>query len=173
MLHADSTSHGISRRCLVLLLWDESQGMIPKQTEIASRCGVSNVLVFYTVRDYCTRGLEETLSYRRRAEPPGPSPITGEVEAHILALACSEPPKGYACWTIRLLTRRVIELNILESVGRETIRTTLKKTKLKPHLKKQWCIPAKASSEFVARIEDVLETYALPYDPENPAHLYG
>ncbi|MGM1023707.1 MAG: IS630 family transposase [Bacillota bacterium] len=43
-----------------------------------------------------------------------------------------------------------------------------KKTKLKPHLKKQWCIPAKSSSEFVARMEDVLETYALPYDPEIP-----
>ncbi|MGM1023708.1 MAG: hypothetical protein ACQEXV_25015 [Bacillota bacterium] len=56
--------------------------------------------------------------------------MTGEVEARIIALACSEPPKGYARWTIRLLTRRVIELNILESVGRETIRTTLKKQNL-------------------------------------------
>ncbi|WP_410515058.1 IS630 family transposase [Paenibacillus sp. BR2-3] len=44
----------------------------------------------------------------------------------------------------------------------------VKKTKLKPHLKKQWCIPAKSSAEFVARMEDVLETYALPYDPEIP-----
>ncbi|WP_342593039.1 helix-turn-helix domain-containing protein [Paenibacillus silagei] len=96
----------------MLLLSDENQGAIPKQ------------------RDYCTRGLEETLQYRRRAEPPRPSPITGEVEARIIALACSEPPKGYARWTIRLLTRRVIELNILESVGRVTIRTTLIKQNL-------------------------------------------
>ncbi|MNW53518.1 hypothetical protein D3C74_310830 [compost metagenome] len=130
VLHADSTSPGIRRRCHILLLSDENQGSIPKQTEIASRCGVSHVTVFYTVRDYCTRGLEETLNYRRRAEPPRPSAITGEVEARIIALACSEPPKGYARWTIRLLTRRVIELNILESVGRETIRTTLKKQNL-------------------------------------------
>lgn len=56
----------------------------------------------------------------------------------------------------------------MESVGRETIRATLKRTKLKPHLKKQWCIPAKSNTEFVARMEDVLETYALPYDPEIP-----
>lgn len=130
LLHEDSTSPGIRRRCLVLLLSDENQGTIPKQTEIASRSGVSNATVFYTVRDYCTRGLQETLSYRRRAEPARPSSITGEVEARIIALACSEPPKGYARWTIRLLTRRVIELNILESVGRETIRTTLKKQNL-------------------------------------------
>lgn len=127
LIHADSTSPGIRRRCFVLLLSDENQGAIPKQEEIARRSGVSDVTVYYTVKDYCTRGLQETLRYRRRAEPARPSPITGEVEARIIALACSEPPKGYARWTVRLLTRRVIELNILESVGRETIRTTLKK----------------------------------------------
>lgn len=44
----------------------------------------------------------------------------------------------------------------------------LKKRKLKLHLTKQWCIPAKFSGEFVARMKDVLETYALPYNPEIP-----
>ncbi|MEK5237520.1 helix-turn-helix domain-containing protein [Paenibacillus sp. FSL L8-0470] len=86
--------------------------------------------ITHLTHDYCTRGLDQTLRYRRRDEPARPSPITGEVEARIIALACSEPPKGYARWTIRLLTRRVIELNILESVGREIIRTTLKKQNL-------------------------------------------
>ncbi|WP_222934659.1 helix-turn-helix domain-containing protein [Paenibacillus terrae] len=130
ILHADSTSKGIRNRCLVLLLADESQGAIPTQAEIAQRIGVSEVTVYHTVKDYCTRGLHETLSYRKRAEPARPSQVTGEVEARIIALACSEPPEGYARWTVRLLTRRVIELNILESVGRETIRTTLKKQNL-------------------------------------------
>ncbi|NEU60518.1 helix-turn-helix domain-containing protein [Paenibacillus sp. ALJ109b] len=124
LLHAGSTSPGIRRRCLVLLLSNENQGVIPKQTEIASRSGVSKVTVYYTVKDDCTRGLDQTLHYRRRDEPARPSPITGEVDARIISLAYSVPPKGYARWTIRLLTRR--ELNILESVGRETIRTTLK-----------------------------------------------
>lgn len=122
LLHADSTSPGIRRRCLVLLLSDENQVAISKQAEIAQRSGVSDVTIYYTVKDFCTRRLDETLRYRRRAEPARPSPIIGEVEARIIALACSEPPKGYARWTIRLLTRRVIELNILESVGRETKR---------------------------------------------------
>lgn len=44
----------------------------------------------------------------------------------------------------------------------------VKKTKLKPNLKKQWCIPAKTGSEFVARMEDILETYVPPYNPEVP-----
>ena len=43
-----------------------------------------------------------------------------------------------------------------------------KKTKLKPHLKKQWCIPDQYNGEFVARMEGVLEVYALPYNPEIP-----
>ncbi|MFK4304449.1 MULTISPECIES: helix-turn-helix domain-containing protein [unclassified Paenibacillus] len=127
LLHSDSTSKGIRNRCLVLLLADESQGEIPTHAEIARRAGVSQVTVHNTVRDYCTRGIQETLRYRERAEPARPSQVTGEVEARIVALACSEPPQGYARWTVRLLTRRVMELNILESVGRETIRTTLKK----------------------------------------------
>jgi len=130
LLHANRTSRGIRNRCLILKLADESQGAIPKQAEIAQRVGVSDVTVYHTVKDYCTHGLEATLRYRKRPEPGRPSAITGEVEARIIALACSEPPQGYARWTVRMLTRRVIELNILESVGRETIRTTLKKRNL-------------------------------------------
>jgi hypothetical protein len=44
----------------------------------------------------------------------------------------------------------------------------VKKTELKPHLKKQWCIPAQYNGEFVARMEDILEVYALPYDENIP-----
>lgn len=130
LLHNGATSKGIRHRCLVLLLADESQGAIPTQAEIARRAGVSEATVYNTIKDYCTRGIHETLHYRERTEPARPLQVTGEVEARIVALACSEPPQGYARWTIRLLTRRVIELNILDSVGRETIRTTLKKRNL-------------------------------------------
>lgn len=87
-------------------------------------------LLYPTVKSYCTRGLEPTLSYRKRLEPGTPAIITGELEARIIALACSEPPVGYARWTVRLLTQRVIKMNIMESVGRVTIRTTLKKRNL-------------------------------------------
>ncbi|WP_025693312.1 helix-turn-helix domain-containing protein [Paenibacillus zanthoxyli] len=110
----------------MLLLADESQGAIPTQAEIARRCGVSEVTVSNTVKDYCTRGLHETLYYRKYAELARPSQVTCEVEARFIVLACSEPPEGYARWTVRLLTRRVIELNILKSIGQKTIRTILK-----------------------------------------------
>jgi len=130
LLHGEATSKGIRNRCVVLLLADESQGAIPKQSEIAQRVGVSEATVQKTIKEYCRDGIQETLHYHKRAEPARPSPITGEVEARIIALACSEPLEGYARWTVRLLTRRVIELNILDVVGRETIRTTLKKRNL-------------------------------------------
>lgn len=130
ILHDNQTSKGIRNRCMVLMLSDESQGSIPTQAQIARRVGVSDVTVYHTIKDYCTRGLEATLCYRTRPEPGRPCTLTGEDEARIIALACSQPPQGYARWSVRLLTRRVIELNILESVGRETIRMTLKKRNL-------------------------------------------
>ncbi|WP_025691948.1 helix-turn-helix domain-containing protein, partial [Paenibacillus zanthoxyli] len=106
-LHAAGTSKGIRNRCLILMLADENQGSAPKQTEIARRVGVCEVTVYHTLKDYCTHGLEATLRYRQRPEPGRPAAITGEVEARIVAMACSEPPEGYARWTIRLLTQRV------------------------------------------------------------------
>ena len=54
----------------------------------------------------------------------------GEAEARLIALACSEPPEGYARWTIRLLAEKVVELNIVDSVHFNTVGRTLKKTKL-------------------------------------------
>ncbi len=54
----------------------------------------------------------------------------GEAEAKLIALACSEPPDGYARWTIRLLAEKVVELNIVDSVHFNTVGRTLKKTNL-------------------------------------------
>ena len=74
------------------------------------------------------RGFEETLEGKRRAEPPTEKLLNGEQEAKIIAMRLGAPPKGYSAWTLRLLARKVVELEIIESVGRETIRRTLKKT---------------------------------------------
>ncbi len=56
----------------------------------------------------------------------------------------------------------------MESVSHETIRTTLKKNKLKPWLKEEYCIPPQASAEFVCNMEDVLDVYTQPYNPKRP-----
>ena len=74
------------------------------------------------------RGFEETLHRVERAQPPVQKLLTGEQEARIIATRLGPPPKGYANWSLRLLARKVVELNIIESVSYETVRRTLKKT---------------------------------------------
>lgn len=130
VLNESSTPKNIRKRCSVLLMADETVGAIPTQEEIALRCSVSDVTVYKLVKDYDTQGLAFCLRRRIHKSPPNPPIVTGEKEARIIALACGEPPDGYARWSIRLLRDKVVELQIVDSIGRETIRTTLKKHNL-------------------------------------------
>jgi hypothetical protein len=74
------------------------------------------------------RGFDETLHRVERAQPPVEKLLTGEQEARIIATRLGPPPTGYANWTLRLLARKVVELQIVDSVSYETVRRTLKKT---------------------------------------------
>lgn len=74
------------------------------------------------------RGFEDTLHGIERAQPAVEKLLTGEQEARIIATRLGRPPKGYANWTLRLLARKVVELEIVDSVSYETVRRTLKKT---------------------------------------------
>lgn len=74
------------------------------------------------------RGFEETLNGAKRAHPPTPKLLDGEQEAQVIALRLGPPPQGYANWSLRLLSRQVVELGIVESISHETVRGTLKKT---------------------------------------------
>ena len=123
-------SKTVRSRCNILLMADESAGKPPSQEEISKRCGVCDVKVYQTVKDYATKGLEYVLRRRVHEKPPKAPIVSGETEARIVALACSKPPEGYSRWSLRLLRERVIELEIVETIGRETIRTTLKKRNL-------------------------------------------
>ena len=77
---------------------------------------------------FVLEGFERALERKLRREPPVRKLLDGEQEAKVLALRLGPPPKGYAHWTLRLLARRVVELEIAESVSYETVRRTLKKT---------------------------------------------
>ena len=58
--------------------------------------------------------------------------LDGEGEAKLCAIACSKPPEGRVRWTVRLLADKLVELEVVDSIGRETVRTTLKKMRLNP-----------------------------------------
>ena len=79
---------------------------------------------------FVMEGLEAVFARKRRAHPSVQRIFDGESEAKLIALACSEPPEGYARWTIRLLAEKVVELEIVDTVHFNTVGRTLKKTNL-------------------------------------------
>ena len=118
----------------VLLLADASDdGPAWTDEKAADALGCSPQTVSRTRRRFVTEGLDAAL--RVIAERPGrPPKIDGAAEAHLIALACSEPPEGRARWTVRLLTDRYVALGVKqgwlgEPVSRETVRQALKKTR--------------------------------------------
>ena len=119
-------SKTIRNRSEILLLADESVGRPVTHEDIALRIGVKVRTVSNTVKDFCNIGLDEALKFHKPLNPPRPAIVTVEMEARIVATACGEPPKGYARWSIRLLTERLLELEILTEGSRETVRRTLK-----------------------------------------------
>jgi transposase len=94
--------------------------------------------------------------------------LDGEQEAYVIALACSEAEQGRDRWTLQMLADKLVEVQLVESIARETIRQMLNKNELKPWLKKQWCLPPKSNAEFVSQMEDVLSVYMRPFDERFP-----
>ena len=85
--------------------------------------------------------------------------MDGNQEAHLLALACSQPPAGHRRWSLRLLASEMVRLEYIAEVSHVTVRHVMQANELKPWLKEEWCIPPKQNAEFVYHMEDVLEVY--------------
>lgn len=83
-------------------------------------------------RRFVEEGLESALGRKKRETPPNPKKIDGEKEARLIALACSQPPEGYARWTLRMLADKMVEMKITDSVSAATVCRTLKKTNSAP-----------------------------------------
>lgn len=77
---------------------------------------------------FVSEGFEQTLHGKQRAQPATEKILSGQQEAQVIALRLGPPPPGYANWTLRLLARKVVSLEIADSVSYETVRRTLKKT---------------------------------------------
>jgi len=73
-------------------------------------------------------GFESALERKKRPTAPTEKRLDGEQEAKIIAMRLGPPPEGYANWTLRLVARKAVELEIVDSVSHETVRQTLKKT---------------------------------------------
>lgn len=77
---------------------------------------------------FVREGFEQVLHGKQREQPATEKILSGQQEAQVIALRLGPPPRGYANWTLRLLARQVVSLEIADSVSYETVRRTLKKT---------------------------------------------
>ena len=117
-------------RANILLASDKRRETYMTISEISKAYHTTPTTVQNVRASYCERGLEATINRKKREIPPVPAKVTGEMEAHVVALACGEPPAGYSKWTLRLLADRTVELGYIDSISHVTISTILKKTSL-------------------------------------------
>jgi hypothetical protein len=115
------------RRAQVLLKSDTA-GPAWTDQRIAEAFGLRTQTVERIRQRFVEVGFEETLNGKPRSAPPTAKLLSGKQEAKVIAMRLGKPPKGYAHWTLRLLARKVVELEIAEHVSYETVRRTLKKT---------------------------------------------
>jgi hypothetical protein len=115
------------RRAYILLKSDSSpEGPDWGYQAICEAFEVSSLTVYNVRKNYTEGGLRQAI-LRKKPERVYERRLDGEGEAHLIALACSEPPNGYERWSLRLLQDRMIRLEIVENISHETIRQTLKK----------------------------------------------
>jgi hypothetical protein len=117
----------IVKRAYILLNLNENNGTVQNQEEIAKRLSTTTATIYNVSRQFAEEGLHATISRKIRKTPPVQPKITGDIEAKIIALACSEPPKGRTRWTLRLLEEKVVELQICDAISDNTIGRMLKK----------------------------------------------
>lgn len=132
---------------------------------IAHMVGCCEVHVIRTCRRFVQHGIDAAQHEKPRCG--GPPKITGDVEAKLVVLACSDPPEGRKRWTLRLLTDQMVVLGHIDRLSNVTVYRKLKANEIKPWQVKSWCI-GKPSAKFVAKMEDVLDVYERPYDPRFP-----
>lgn len=113
----------VLKRAQILLLADQGY----QDEAIASMLMVGESTVHRTRQRYVEEGVELALSERPRKGRE--KKLTPEVEAFLIATACSDPPSGRESWTMQLLADKLVSLEIIDSVSDETVRTTLKKTR--------------------------------------------
>lgn len=114
-------------RANILLASDKNNANKLTIAEIIKVHHTSSTTIQKVKKKYEVTGLKTTLTRKKRETPPVPAKVTGEVEAHIIALCCSQPPEGYSRWTVRLLADKCVELKYIESITPMTISRTLKK----------------------------------------------
>jgi hypothetical protein len=117
----------------ILLGCDEGEYQEKRSTneEIARVLGTSMRKIDRIKKRFVMGGIEAVLA-NKKSSRIYEKKTDGDFEAHLVALSCSEPPEGFARWSLRLLADKVVELGYIDSISYEAVRGILKKTKLNP-----------------------------------------
>ena len=119
-------------RAKTILELDESNGRKPmKQEAIAMKIGVSRQAVNDAKKSFlAAESVSGFLKRKKRETPPVEPKVTGELEARVVAMACSKVPEGCAKWTLRLIAEKCVELNYIDSLSHMSVSRLLKKHNL-------------------------------------------
>jgi hypothetical protein len=99
-------------------------------SKVSEALGTTPRSLEHLKKRFVEEGLSAAIERKKRVKPPREIQFGGEFEAHLLALACSDAPKGMKRWTVRLLAEKMIELKIVPTVSPMTVCNTLKKMNL-------------------------------------------
>jgi len=129
LIRAGKASALAQAHARVLLKADQAEGG-PAWTDdrIAEAVEVDVATVERIRKRFVEHGTEAALRRKPQERPSRPRKLDGAAEARLIALACSAPPEGRKSWTMRLLADKLVELEVVDSIGAETVRTVLKKT---------------------------------------------
>jgi putative transposase len=115
-------------RARILLLCDTNNDPAMNRQQVAQATLTHPITVGRICRTFANEGRDAALYDKPR---PGQKPkITGEVEAHLVVLACSDPPKGRDRWTLQLLADKLVELHLVDAISGVAVYQRLKKMKL-------------------------------------------
>lgn len=117
-------------RANILLASDRGNKKHMTVAEIASAFNTTPTTVHKVRTSYVNNGLEATINRKKRETPPVPAKVTGDIEAHIVAMSCGTPPEGDSRWSVRLIAEKCVELNYIDSISHMTVSRILKKTNL-------------------------------------------
>lgn len=115
------------RRAQILLKAD-ADGPAWTDARIAEAFSCRTKTVENIRQRFVERGFEDTLARKKSPTAGAKKLLTGDEEVKVIATRLGPPPKGYGKWTLRLLARKVVELQIVTQISHETVRQTLKKT---------------------------------------------
>jgi transposase len=116
------------RTAYILLNCDEGKWGDKSTNEQVSRVlQVSMRMIDRVKQKFVEEGFEACLE-RKALSKTKEKKVDGDMEAHLIALSCSKPPKGYGRWSLRMLADKMVELNYAENISHETVRRVLKKT---------------------------------------------